>query len=198
MHNIITCLLFLFVISIISRFYPKVKYWRNRKQKIMIYILITMTMRSTMIPPTMMTDLNCISRNKIRGAFCPPPKEAGTTMCGRGAPHRLCVNHLRNGERYAVFRWLTICFAIGKGDSLYGTNTLRKSSDKRAYMQLEIKRARLFGFRGEMQSFFDRILRDDRTYRNQTECCSVRCVFLSRRFLLFILYISICILDYRL
>lgn len=48
----------------------------------------------------------------------------------RGTPRRPCVNHLRNDERYAIFRWLTICFAIGKGDSLYGTNTLRKTSDK--------------------------------------------------------------------
>jgi len=63
----------------------------------------------------------------------PLPKEAGTTTCGCGAPRRLCVNYLRNGARYAVFRWLTICFAIGKGDSLYGTNTLRKTADKRAY-----------------------------------------------------------------
>lgn len=154
--------------------------------------------------PAMMTDPSCIPHyKKFAARFRPPPKGAGTMMmCGRGALRRPCVNHLRNGERYAVFRWLTICFAIGKGDSLYGTNTLRKSSDKRAYMQLEVKRARLFGFRGEMQSFFDRILRDDIVFIEIKQSAALQCqtCILIVAFLVFASYAYryIYTLDYRL
>lgn len=51
-------------------------------------------------------------------------------------------------------------------------------------MQLEIKRARLFGFRDETRSVFDRILRNDRRVYRLTETldCQTHILFLIMHF----------------